>query len=74
MGATREVPLTAKQRGKTAPAKLAHIVYKTSRYEKMIEWYQVGFGKAESGTYQCLPTLIDPRRSRFCGRCPSSEV
>lgn len=41
MGATREVPLTAKQRGKTAPAKLAHIVYKTSRYEKMIEWYQV---------------------------------
>ena len=41
MGATREVPLTAKQRGKTAPAKLAHIVYKTSRYEKMVEWYQV---------------------------------
>jgi catechol-2,3-dioxygenase len=41
MTAVSEVPLTAKHRGKTAPAKLAHVVYKTSQYEEMIEWHRV---------------------------------
>ncbi|MEM9706114.1 MAG: VOC family protein [Pseudomonadota bacterium] len=34
------VPKTAKERGKTAPAKLAHVAFRTSRYEEMIKWYQ----------------------------------
>ncbi|MCG8440627.1 MAG: VOC family protein [Caulobacterales bacterium] len=34
------VPKTAKERGKIAPAKLAHIVLRTSRYQEMIAWYQ----------------------------------
>ncbi|MEM6534238.1 MAG: VOC family protein [Pseudomonadota bacterium] len=33
-------PATAKARGKVAPAKLAHIVFRTSRYEEMIQWYK----------------------------------
>lgn len=41
MTAANEVPRSAKHRGKTAPAKLAHVVYKTSQYEEMIEWYRV---------------------------------
>lgn len=34
------VPQTAKERGKVAPAKLAHIVFRTSQYEEMVKWYQ----------------------------------
>ncbi|MEM8936241.1 MAG: VOC family protein [Pseudomonadota bacterium] len=34
------VPETAKERGKIAPAKLAHVVLRSSRYEEMIEWYK----------------------------------
>lgn len=34
------VPKTAKERGKIAPAKLAHVVIRTSQYEEMIKWYQ----------------------------------
>ena len=34
------VPKTALERGKIAPAKFAHIVYKTSRYEEMMAWYR----------------------------------
>ncbi|MFT5097941.1 MAG: catechol-2,3-dioxygenase [Candidatus Azotimanducaceae bacterium] len=34
------IPKTAKQRGKISPVKLAHIVYKTSRFDEMIDWYQ----------------------------------
>ncbi|MEM7017328.1 MAG: VOC family protein [Pseudomonadota bacterium] len=33
-------PKTAKERGKIAPAKFAHTVYRTSRYEEMISWYR----------------------------------
>lgn len=34
------MPQTARQRGKIAPVKFAHIVFKTSRYDEMIQWYQ----------------------------------
>ncbi len=35
------VPKTAKERGKIAPAKLAHVALQTSRYEEMLQWYKV---------------------------------
>ncbi len=38
--ATISVPRTAKERGKIAPAKFAHIVFRTSRFEEMVRWYQ----------------------------------
>ena len=34
------VPETAKDRGRIAPIKLAHIVFRTSRYQEMIDWYK----------------------------------
>ena len=34
------LPKTAKERGKIAPTKFAHIVYKTSNYEEMVDWYR----------------------------------
>jgi catechol-2,3-dioxygenase len=34
------VPPTAKERGKIAPAKFAHIVLRTSRFEEMMTWYK----------------------------------
>lgn len=34
------IPQTARARGKIAPAKLAHVVMRTSRYRAMQEWYQ----------------------------------
>jgi len=34
------VPQTAKERGKISPAKFAHIVYRTPRYDEMIAWYK----------------------------------
>jgi catechol 2,3-dioxygenase-like lactoylglutathione lyase family enzyme len=34
------MPETAISRGKIAPAKLAHVVLRTGRYEKMINWYK----------------------------------
>ncbi len=40
MSSTLQVPPTAKERGKTAPAKLAHIVLRTSRYDELINWYK----------------------------------
>ena len=33
------IPATAKARGKIAPAKFAHIVYRTPRYAEMIDWH-----------------------------------
>lgn len=41
MSTVKAVPATARERGKIAPAKFAHIVFKTSRYEELIRWYQV---------------------------------
>lgn len=38
--ATTELPRTARERGRIAPVKFAHIVFKTSRYEEMVGWYQ----------------------------------
>ena len=35
-----EVPKTAWARGRIAPAKFAHMVLRTSRYEEMIRWYK----------------------------------
>ncbi|MEM9085064.1 MAG: VOC family protein [Pseudomonadota bacterium] len=34
------VPKTAAERGKIAPAKFAHIVMRTSRFEEMVTWYK----------------------------------
>ncbi len=34
------VPKTAKERGKIAPVKFAHIVYKTGRFDEMVQWYR----------------------------------
>ncbi|MEP0068309.1 VOC family protein [Pyruvatibacter sp.] len=34
-----QLPETAQQRGKIAPAYLAHIVFKTPNFKKMIEWW-----------------------------------
>jgi len=34
------IPKTARARGKIAPVKFAHIVFKTSNYEEMIRWYK----------------------------------
>jgi catechol-2,3-dioxygenase len=38
--ATFGVPKTAKERGKIAPAKLAHLFFQTSRYDEMVAWYK----------------------------------
>ena len=35
-----KVPKTARERGRVAPAHLAHFVRKTSRFGEMVEWYQ----------------------------------
>jgi catechol-2,3-dioxygenase len=34
------VPATAKDRGRVAPIKFAHIVFRTSQYEEMLDWYK----------------------------------
>jgi catechol-2,3-dioxygenase len=34
------VPQTARERGRIAPAKFAHIVLRTSRFEEMLNWYK----------------------------------
>lgn len=34
------LPETARERGRIAPVKFAHIVFKTSRYEAMVNWYR----------------------------------
>lgn len=34
------MPLPARQRGAIAPAQLAHIVLRTARYKKVVEWYR----------------------------------
>jgi len=34
------VPKTAKERGRVAPASLAHFVRKTTRFPEMVEWYK----------------------------------
>lgn len=36
-----EVPETAKARGKIAPAKLAHVVLRSPRYDDVINWYRI---------------------------------
>ncbi|MEL6985551.1 MAG: VOC family protein [Actinomycetota bacterium] len=40
MSTSIEVPPTAKERGRTAPAKLAHVVLRSPRYDEVIEWYR----------------------------------
>lgn len=40
MASSTGLPKTAKERGKIAPAKFAHIVFQTSRYDKMVPWYK----------------------------------
>ncbi len=34
------VPATAKKRNRIAPVKFAHIVFRTSQHEEMLQWYQ----------------------------------
>ena len=40
MNAEVAVPQTAKNRGKIAPAKFAHLVLRTSRFDEMLHWYK----------------------------------
>ena len=35
------LPKTARERGRVAPAKLAHVVRRTARFAEMVEWYQI---------------------------------
>ena len=35
------LPKTARERGRIAPIKFAHIVFRTSRYDAMVQWYRV---------------------------------
>ncbi len=35
-----DLPKTAQERGKVAPTKFAHIVFKTPRYDEMVDWYR----------------------------------
>jgi catechol 2,3-dioxygenase-like lactoylglutathione lyase family enzyme len=37
---TDAIPRTAKQRGRIAPAKMAHVVLRTERYDEMIAWWK----------------------------------
>ena len=37
---TIEVPMTARARGRIAPAKFAHVVLRTARYDEMVNWYR----------------------------------
>ncbi len=39
-GTAAALPKTARARGKIAPIKFAHIVFKTSRYDEMVKWYR----------------------------------
>lgn len=34
------LPTPARERGKIAPVKLAHVVIRTSRYSRMVDWYK----------------------------------
>ena len=36
-----QLPKTAQERGRIAPAQLAHFVRKTARFQEMVEWYQL---------------------------------
>ena len=40
MSAQSGIPPTAAERGKVAPAKFAHVVYRTSRFADMVRWYK----------------------------------
>ena len=40
MNAESGIPATAAERGKVAPTKFAHIVYRTSRFAEMVEWHK----------------------------------
>ncbi|MDE0983002.1 MAG: VOC family protein [Gammaproteobacteria bacterium] len=51
------IPKTAKQRGKISPVKLAHIVYKTSRFDEMIDWYKTVL-EAETMTATPVVTFL----------------
>jgi catechol 2,3-dioxygenase-like lactoylglutathione lyase family enzyme len=46
LSATR-FPPTAKQRGRIAPSKFAHVVYLTSHFEALIDWYKLVFEAQE---------------------------
>lgn len=35
------VPATARDRGRVAPVKFAHIVFRTSQYQEMLDWYKI---------------------------------
>lgn len=40
MNTKSEIPATALERGKIAPVKFAHIVYRTARFAEMVQWYK----------------------------------
>ena len=42
------VPATAAARGRIAPARLAHIVFRTAQKEALVAWYRTVFEAEES--------------------------
>ncbi|MDG2332638.1 MAG: VOC family protein [Myxococcota bacterium] len=40
MAEPNALPAPARERGRIAPVKLAHVVMRTSRYRKMVDWYK----------------------------------
>jgi catechol-2,3-dioxygenase len=53
----RAVPLSAAARGRIAPVKFAHIVFRTAQKDAMVEWYRTVF-EAESALENGLLTFL----------------
>lgn len=55
------IPATAVERGRIAPAKFAHVVFRTSRFAEMVQWYKTTL-EAEtmmSNAMMCFLTYDD---------------
>ena len=54
------VPETAAARGRIAPVKFAHIVFRTAQKEAMVQWYRTVF-EAEVVPRESVPHVPDVR-------------
>jgi catechol-2,3-dioxygenase len=54
---TAAIPVTAADRGRIAPVKFAHIVFRTTRKEEMVSWYRTVF-EAEPALDNGLLTFL----------------
>jgi catechol 2,3-dioxygenase-like lactoylglutathione lyase family enzyme len=57
MDARRSLPPPARERGRIAPIRLAHVVMRTSRYRKMVDWYR-GVLEAEASYANEMITFL----------------